>query len=380
MIASFVGGWGHVEPLLPVAALATRRGHDVSFAGQRAIAGKLTELGHRVDIVGPDTLRSEPSPLEAVDRSAERRVMRDHFVARFGDARATSLAQLFERERVDLVICDEVDVGAVIAAESLGVPCVTANVIAAGRLMACEVVGTAWRELRRAHGLDDDPACELMAGTLALAPVPRAFRDPAVPVPAAMSFVRPSILADVETDVAPSPAYDRPTVYVTLGTVFNLESGDLVDRLLRAANRLARSDSVDVIVTIGPHVDPADLQPCHDRVQVARFVAQREVLGRSDAVVCHGGSGTVIAALSLGVPVVVLPLGADQPDNADRCRDLGAGIVLDPLTASPGEIADATRAALHARELRSAARSLAEEAASQPPIEHQPDLRRLVGP
>ena len=60
---------------------------------------------------------------------------------------------------------------------------------------------------------------------------------------------------------------------------------------------------------------------------------------------CHGGSGTIVDALSLGIPVVVLPMGADQVDNADRCEALGTNIALDPLTATLTEIADATRVA-----------------------------------
>ena len=79
-------------------------------------------------------------------------------------------------------------------------------------------------------------------------------------------------------------------------------------------------------------------------MRVEQFVPQHEVLGHCDAVVCHGGSGTLIAALSLGVPVVVLPMGADQPDNADRCEELGVGIVLDALTAEPATISAAVRA------------------------------------
>ena len=48
------------------------------------------------------------------------------------------------------------------------------------------------------------------------------------------------------------------------------------------------------------------------------------------AMVCHGGSGTMRAGLAAGIPQVVLPLFADQPDNAARVDALGAGIALEP--------------------------------------------------
>ena len=110
-----------------------------------------------------------------------------------------------------------------------------------------------------------------------------------------------------------------------------------------------------------------------------QFVPQHEVLGRCDAVVCHGGSGTLIAALSLGVPVVVLPMGADQPDNADRCEELGVGIVLDALTAEPSAISAAVRAVRTEPSYRQVAAELAREAADQPPVDELEELRALLG-
>jgi UDP:flavonoid glycosyltransferase YjiC (YdhE family) len=44
VLATFVGGWGHAEPLLPVARLAQARGHQVAFAGQAAVVPRLAEL------------------------------------------------------------------------------------------------------------------------------------------------------------------------------------------------------------------------------------------------------------------------------------------------------------------------------------------------
>jgi MGT family glycosyltransferase len=164
-------------------------------------------------------------------------------------------------------------------------------------------------------------------------------------------------------------------VYATLGTIFNLESGDLVERLITAGGLI----DGDVLVTTGPFLAAADLPAAAPRVQVAEFVPQEEVLPGAGAVVCHGGSGTLVAALALGVPVVVLPMGADQPDNADRVAELGVGIVLDALTATPAEIAAATTAVLDDDRYRAAASELAREAAAQPPVADVDELLMLLG-
>jgi UDP:flavonoid glycosyltransferase YjiC (YdhE family) len=47
------------------------------------------------------------------------------------------------------------------------------------------------------------------------------------------------------------------------------------------------------------------------------------LLPHCDVVLTHGGYGAIMACLSLGLPMVVLPVSADQPRNARRCADLG---------------------------------------------------------
>ena len=61
--------------------------------------------------------------------------------------------------------------------------------------------------------------------------------------------------------------------------------------------------------------------------------------------VTHGGHGTVVKALAAGVPVVVLPHGRDQADNAVRVTSRGSGVKL-KRTASVDAIAAAVRRVL----------------------------------
>ena len=369
MVAAFVGGWGHAEPLLAVARLAAAMGHEVTFAGQEAIVPRLAALGYRTETVGPVTLATTRLPLLPVDRDGERRVLADHFVARYGRQRVESLPPVFERAGATMVVCDEVDVGAVVAAERAGLPCVTVNVLASGRMATPAVVGAAWAGLRAAAGLGPDARPRPLRRRPRRRPrapvVPRSRPTPAGP----HRFVRPGVLDGAGAE----PPSRR--VYATLGTIFNLESGDLVERLIAAAGLI----EAEVLVTIGPYLDRADLPAAAPRVRVEQFVPQDEVLPGAGAVVCHGGSGTLVAALALGVPVVVLPMGADQPDNADRVAELGVGIVLDPLTATPADIAAATTTVLDDGRYRAAASALAREAAAQPPLAEVEELLALLG-
>jgi len=101
----------------------------------------------------------------------------------------------------------------------------------------------------------------------------------------------------------------------------------------------------------------------------------------ADVVVNHGGYNTVSAALGAGVPLFLLPMGADQPYNTERCITAGAalGVIQEqppgPPTAGPppftppdpAVIRDGTRRLLEEPAFRAAARAIAAEIAALPP-------------
>ena len=124
-----------------------------------------------------------------------------------------------------------------------------------------------------------------------------------------------------------------------------------------------------MLVTVGRHADPAELGPLPPNVHVERWVAQASVMPHAAAMVAHGGAGTTLAALAAGVPLVMLPLSADQPINARRVAELGAGVSLDGGAAGVGRLAEAVARVLQEPGYREAARRIAAEVATLPPVE-----------
>ncbi|MGO9446673.1 MAG: glycosyltransferase [Thiobacillaceae bacterium] len=57
-------------------------------------------------------------------------------------------------------------------------------------------------------------------------------------------------------------------------------------------------------------------------------ICYQEALGSADAVICHGGMGTVSSALLAGKPVLTLPLHSEQRITGERVAALGCGICL----------------------------------------------------
>ena len=121
----------------------------------------------------------------------------------------------------------------------------------------------------------------------------------------------------------------RETVLVTFGTVFH-QATTVIGDIVRAVARLP----VDVLATSGPDISPRALEPLPANVRVEQYVSFGTVLPQCAAVVTHGGSGTTLASLAHGVPLVFVPQGADQFLNASQVSAAGAGVTAEQDSAA----------------------------------------------
>jgi UDP:flavonoid glycosyltransferase YjiC (YdhE family) len=338
VLATFAGGTGHFLPTLPYARQLQARGHQVRYACQPAMAPVVEAAGFLAVDTGGATLLppDERRPLAPVDRAHEQRVVADFFITTVGTERAARTTKLIDRWRPDLVLRDEMDVGAGVAAEAAGVPSADVVVSAVGGFLDAELLHRPLEQLRARKGLPRAPAARGLHGDRTLAPAPPGLRDPTDPLPDTAVAVRPPILDDLalSNPAPPVGPNARRSIYLTLGTIFVQESGDLFGRVLAGLRTL----DADVLITVGRELDPAELGPQPAHIRVERFVPLPEALPGRDLVISHAGSGTVIATLALGLPSLLLPMGADQPWTADRCRALGVARVLDPLTCTSTQV------------------------------------------
>lgn len=182
----------------------------------------------------------------------------------------------------------------------------------------------------------------------------------ALPVSQLMRPVGSSVPASLVPDWLLA-ARERPRVYLTLGTVSYGAT-----HALEAALDVLDDRDVDVLVVVGPEGDPSALRARSSRVHVEKFVDQAGVLSRVDAVVHHGGTGTLLAAFAAGLPQVLMPQGADQFMNAELMPTTGAGRAFYP-DMPPSDLAAAIDDALGADATRAAADRIAQEVAAMPP-------------
>ncbi|WP_326562817.1 glycosyltransferase [Micromonospora sp. NBC_01796] len=316
--------------------------------------------------------------MRPIDFAQIDREVREIFAGRAARRNAERTLDICRTWQPDVVVCDEADFGTMVAAERLGLPYASVLVLAAGSLIRPDLVTEPLNELRAAYDLPPDPELAMLSRFLVLAPAPPSYRDPACPLPATAHSIRP-----VTPPPSPAPTAlpwegrteGRPGVYLTLGTEFPIESGDLFPRLIAGLGEL----DINLLVTVGKQLDPAEFGRQPEHVRIERYVPQALVLPRSDLVVSHAGSGSVLGALEHGLPMVLAPMGADQPANAARCAELGVGRVLDAFSVTPDAAAEAVTTVLTDDGYRRAAVRLRDEIAALPGPDHAvPLLERLA--
>jgi UDP:flavonoid glycosyltransferase YjiC (YdhE family) len=364
ILVTFAGGSGHFLPLQPIARAAVAAGHDVVVACQPVMLPTVAAAGfHAIDTSGV-TFRTSPgrTALAKPDLEKDMRALAAGYAGRTAKARAALIHAHCMEWRPDVLLRDEMDFGAAIAAERLALPHASVVVIAAGGFVRREIIAPPLDALRAEHGLAPDPELTTLSRYLVLAPIPPRYRDPADPLPPTSRALRP--FATNDTVNAPGWLADlpRPIVYFTLGTVFNVESGDLFERVLAGLHDLP----VGVVATVGKEINPEEIGPHPPHVRIERYVAQSSLLPHCSLVVSHGGSGSVIGALAQGLPMVLIPMGADQPLNAKRCLQLGVAQVLDAIAVTPANLRAAVSTVLAEPRYRREAERMKSEIASLP--------------
>ena len=156
----------------------------------------------------------------------------------------------------------------------------------------------------------------------------------------------------------PWPADDaRPLVLVSFSTMYQRQEEPL-RRTIAALGTL----QVQGVVTLGPVLSVGDF-PAPSNVLVTARAPHTPILPLASAVVTHAGHASALRPLMAGAPVVAMPLGRDQADNAARISERGAGLRLSPDAAAE-EIAAAVRRVIEEPSFRAEARALGERIAA----------------
>jgi len=379
IVCATLPGPGHGHPMLTVARALARRGHDVSFVSGAKHEADAPDIGVAFEVL-PSVQGSPLHALRPYDDAA---------------AQAQAMRPLLERLQPDAAVVDVITVGAALAMDMMSIPFATLVVHplhtpsrtlppfgygrAAGRWPPL-TLRDAW--MRANNRKDLERARDAMnAGRARLGLAPVAALD----VGLSESLVLVATLPALEIDRPDWPAQAHvvgPCLYDIAGEQFAPPpgGGPLVmiapstayegDRMLRPALDAVATLGVRAVVTAGaaalPAVLPATVIPTNAR--------HASVLPHVSAAIVNGGHGTVVRALSAGVPLVVVPGHGDQQENAFRVERAGAGIQVRKRSPDAATIARALDRVVSRRSYTDAARSIAQEAADIDGPESAADL------
>lgn len=319
---------GHFDPMVPLAEAARDAGHTVGFASGTPITGRAHDAGFVAFEAGPpDTFRADWAPRFPHFTSLVGNAQREFFFTEiFANLelipRAADLESIMSQWRPHLVIHEMAELAAPLISTSLGIPYVDVGYGALIDRALLKAAGTAAAPHWQARGLKPPPLAGMFRH-LYIDPCPPTLQNPEIADLNAVQQLRPTTVE--QADHRPSWMIALPhdqTVYLTLGTIWN------TDLALFQLVIDALAGHVNLIVTIGRQNDPELFGPQSTGVVIRSYIPQDEFLPWCDAAVVHGGSGTVLGALAHGVPLLVLPQGADQWNNAERVATAGAGLRL----------------------------------------------------
>ncbi|CAA9230251.1 MAG: hypothetical protein AVDCRST_MAG10-1130 [uncultured Acidimicrobiales bacterium] len=366
--------------MLALAQGLTRAGHEVAFATAADFCPHIERTGFEAFPAGlalahqmEEARRRYPEQdgLVAMERF-------EQFVPRMlggvaAPARAADLVPLVRSWKPELLVHDETEFAGPIAAAVAGIPWADQSVgILRPRAMA-RLAGETLAPLAERYGVDVGPFGGMYRYLYIDVAPPSLQSAEIAEIDVAHQVQNATMDPGAEGEALPDWVRqlppDRPVVYVSLGTVFNAKARDVFAAVLEGL----RSEPVTAILTIGTDNDPDDFGAQPDHVHIERFIPQSLLLPYCDAVVNQGGTA-ILPILAHGLPLLILPQGANQFHNAEACVAAGVGRRLLPGEVTPEAVRGGVGALLHDPGLRDAARRVQRELAEMPGPERGVEL------
>jgi len=345
--------YGHVNPMMSLALAARRAGHDVVFATGRDLAAHVERFGLIVWPVG----------LTHAEAGGSQHGAWLNYFAQAAVPRAAELVPRALAWRPDLVVHEETELAAPVVAALCG----ARHVVHGLGLVPSMKIWPALVEAVGRVGAPWLPPADL-AGRLPQATYlrlsPTALQPEVAPFWRQVLPLRPVMAPPGARDRLPFDLNVLPfehSIHLTLGTVFTHGTA-----VLREALKGLRDLGCNVIVAVGPDGDPDAFGPQPLHVRIERYVPHALLLPRCRLVVSQGGAGVMFGALSLGLPQLLLPQGADQFANAEALVRSGAGEALANGEVSTARIAASASRLLADARFTDAARLVRRELAAMP--------------
>lgn len=355
-----IDGGGNLPPVLGLAREFYERGYRVSVLSEPCLEELISSLGYRFIPFRKYFTRTDRGEDIFKDSNVSpiKNPVLDNIV--FGSARTVTdeTMQAIEQTDAELIVADCLLPAALIAAEATGIPGVLAFHMpeylpganrppgmfglkpgkgTAGRIRDSILTRLFNMKLNQFLPVINETRTLLNLKTLKrtsdlfhvadvrLIQTLERFDFPLEPRPANVRYTGP-FLNDPDWTSPwsnPWPEEDpRPLVVISLSSTFQNQY-----TAIQSAIDALRGQEIRGLVTLGPVIEK-DSFNVPENVIVVGSAPHSEVFPEADLVITHAGHGTVMKALSHGLPLVCLPMGRDQNDNAIKVQHHGCGIAL----------------------------------------------------
>ncbi|SFO59600.1 N-glycosyltransferase [Pseudonocardia ammonioxydans] len=312
---------------------------------------------------------SQPQARPGVTAGVDPETFARGFVRVLGSRFAVDLVEALSWWKPDVVLRESTEYGGYLAAEYLGIPHGALDIAPMAPYGARAVLDEL-NDQRAVLGLPGvaDPLHPLRGFRASV--VPEAFHPVEFRIAEGRHYRPPEPVAPEPLDaaVAELPA-DRPLVLASLGSNAGHLIGDgpsPLDAIIEALGQLP----VTAVVALGVGQRPEQWQgPRADNVHLTSFVQQKTLLAATDVFISHCGFNGTCEALTAGVPMIGIPLFAEQPANAARIEQLGAGVRLNVEDLTVDSLSSTLQTVLADATFSARAKGIQRQTLALPPTE-----------
>lgn len=355
-------GGGNVPPVLGLAGRLVKRGHQVHVLAEPCLKEAVSVIGAEFRAFNKHFTRSDGSVDIIKDSNAKPLTIPavDNILVRPAFDVAKETLAVLEQIKTDVLVADFMMPGSLIAAEVIGVKRVALFHMpeylpgpgrppgGMGLLPSKSPLGVMRDKLltKVFHRVINQylPALNKVRESfllplytsfpdiyhqadLRLIQTSQVFDAPIIPPPENVRYVGPvlddPVWSKSDSEYTLWPKSDiRPLVVVSLSSTFQNQLS-VLKKIMKAVTGMP----IRCLVTLGPAMSKECLVTPENVILLAA-VPHNHIFPRANAVVTHAGHGTIMRALSHGLPLVCIPMGRDQIDNAALVAHHGAGLKL----------------------------------------------------
>ena len=373
VLLSAMPAGGHFRPIVPLGHAALRAGHDVRVVTPDTAKDQVRAYGFEHLPAGRDWVS------EDIERTADEPDIPGEKITEFlrtegyPGAEAVRVARdILAHTRIwrpDVVVRENAEFGAYLAAEALGIPHVSIGAAgSSASYLDPEVLAPALDRGRAELGLEPDPAGARIHAYLHANLMPGEYDPGELAIPRVRCYRQESPARPGERLPDWVADLPEPPILAAFGTLHPRSAAwrPVTEAVIAGLGLLGRPAIVAVGSASFEALSSFDVPPS---VRVVDRIPQPLALETASLFVHHGGFNSVRESVRAGVPMVVLPWFTDSLANADRCADAGVGLVVPKAKVTPEAIRDACAYVLATPSYRSRTEALRRRMLTLPPIE-----------